>query len=458
MQSFSNRILVLLRSVRALVGARSGASVQGFDTLILKNAAKAILGLCAAFLTVSLAEAKGSKAGGWGSSGGGSGVACFATEEEAKEADAYIQEGKPLPKEVRQKIRRLITLEYFEWEEYKKTNAVYGIHSFQSKEFNGILKEVDQRASMVSPLFVYRLKQAGDLIRFSSWQAQQSVPKVDDAKPRFPIPLNCRQIQIAIRYSNNNNTYGEGPVVKVPEVKVDFNQDLFSLMDPLNQAILVMHERVYLLGQAVGHPNSNIVRILTMKLFSDDLYKPKSELGYQGPHCEDLRTILQMAFGDYVLFFGEELKVPARPDSQESRYNSFYQLIQMLRNHIGQCEASGRFSPLKESHKKHARQTTCKDQAMLMLVRHPQLNEEMSYVFLAHFWYDTMVRQINSEFILVPSKDPYVLERAGRTVRNICMMLQTHEPPIISDFLVPKAKAYCERVQFNQFPKGKGQN
>ena len=394
---------------------------------------------------ISLGFVESTLAKGWGSSGGGGGVVCFLSQNEAIEADAYINAGQALPKVLLNKIESVVTLDYWDWQ---KTDGGT-LLDFKSKDYKGIVTEVESHVSFSAPLFIYRLKQAGDIIRFNSWQNVQDIPRVMDATPKGELPANCRLVQLVRRLSNNNNLLGQGPVSKIPEVQVEFNSELFDLLNPLNQAILVMHERVYFLAQSNGIDSSDLIRPFVMMFFQQELMAGKidKDRPYISPNNRrDIRYSLVNLFGDYIIYFGDDIKVTGAIGTQESRFNSFYQLNRNLRGLVAKCSAPKSIMIVRTKEETIKIDMACKDEVMHASIN-AQYDIETAFVFLTYYVYDIALQQINSEPILVPLKEPVFLQLADKTLTSLCNQIRDDQHRFRMENMAHQAKAYCDQIR-----------
>lgn len=350
------------------------------------------------------------RSGGWGSSGGGSGVACY--------------------KDATKKERiSLVTLEYWEWSEKKP----FELFKPRSSDYKGILKEVDVRISSEAPLFIYRLRQAAQIIEISDWSKKNEIPKINDVKPAREIPDNCQLVQLAVRYHRDPEMkVGVGPMTKIPEVVIDFNSDLFGKLDPLNQAILLLHEQIYLLGKTIGHRTSDDIRFLVMRFFEKDLESRAkvNNLNF------DLRFALSAYLGDYVLYFSD-VDLPASPLTQESRFSSFIKMLVKFRSDTGACEDKG--GDIQD----------CKDRSMRDIEGHLKwFTEEMTFIFYVHYVLDQMFGYVNAEIILAPLKDDYFVEYSQEYLKNICESTRTQQNKLPGKIFVEKTLSYCSKLGF----------
>lgn len=395
-------------------------------------------------LAFTIISSQSAFAKGWGSSGGGGGVACFFNEQEAAQATPYIQSGKSLPAPLIQRIQSLVTLDYWEWQ----TSAGKApLHNFSTNNFYEIVTQVEDRNSLFVSLFIYRLKQSGDLIQTANWQNLLDIPLVNDATLKLPLPNNCRIVQLARRLSNNNNAPGVGPVLKAPEVLVEFNAELFALLNPLNKAILIMHERLYLMGQSLGVNTSDLFRPVVMQFFAeniaDSLVMTDAKFS-----ARELRYRLVDILGDYIIYFGDEMKAQGEIGTQASRLNSFFNLNKSLREKIHTCMPATSLE--KEiSVADEVLIKKCKDSVMRPMINATDHDEETSFLILAYFIYDISLTHFNAEQVIVPLQNPAFLKDASDSLRWVCNAIVTDAQPLQNQVLANKAKAYCRKYGAN---------
>jgi hypothetical protein len=370
------------------------------------------------------------KAGGWGSSGGGSGVACFNDESTALKADIFIQQGLPLPSELKKQITKLETLDYWDWKQTKPFELIEP----KSKNYKEILNEMHAHAGMAIPILIFRLEQTSQLIEPADWNGMSALPRIYDAKPTKAIDAHCRQVQLAARYTKETYTSGTGPSLYKPIIKVDVDQDLFAMLTPLDQAILVTHERAYMLGQTTGHNDSDIIRPFVMRLFQKDFDHRK------------LRYDLVMQFGDYALYFGEDFKVKGAPGSQGSRFNSFYELLLKVRKNIGDCSKRKNLPAQIKTQEAFRELMACKDEAMNPIAVQAWSTDEMSFIFISYFVFDRSSGMFNSEVLVAPLKNPEFEALAKNRLNESCNAIKYE---FENDYFVEmKAKAinYCNSL------------
>lgn len=390
------------------------------------------------FLLLSLSFGTQAHAGGWGSSGGGSGVACFANKTQADRAKIFVRNAKPLPAELKKQITTLETLDYWEWAQKKS----FPLLDVKSKTAEGIISEMQSHTQFFASIFIYRLQQSAQIIHPADWSTKESIPRIYDAKPAHEIPDNCSQVQLAARYTKESYPLSNGPTQYSPTVAIDFDQDLYSMMTPLNQAILIIHEQMYLLGQTTGANTSDKIRPMVMLLFAAQQFDQK------------LRSDLVNTFGDYAMFFGEDFKAQGLPGSQESRFNSFYEILRDVRSTVRRCLESKALVPPFKTTQDRRDHKECLDTAMNPWVLQEKLNEEQSFIFLIYFVADVMQHAFNSEVVIAPIQNEVYKEISRHQIHQFCLYLKNEGNQFRIEKMVTQAQAYCA----NQFPMGIDQN
>lgn len=387
----------------------------------------------------------GLKKGGWGSSGGGSGVACFTSETAAKEADPYIDNAVPLTAELLKEIKTVEALDYWEWAQTRP----FEILIEHGNTPDQILIRMQWVMQNVAPLFVFRLKQTNQLIDISKWQAKKSLPRIYDVKPAFELPANCRLVQLVSRYSSDKRKWMDGPSRNAPLIKTEYNADLFKKLSSLNQAILRVHEQLYLMGQASGRHSSDMLRPLVMQFFKS--YHVDRAISRQ------LRTDIAKAIGDHPKFAADQYKVSGEIGTVESRFNSLNKILDIVTSRTESCLKKNNITfPAKETPERVAIANACKAKAFDMNELQNEFDEEMSFVFVSHYLLDLSEKQIEAEIFLAPNDNPEV-KHSVKVMMGIACQMMDHiwdRYPKNLEPLITKAGDYC----VIPFPTGIDQN
>lgn len=319
-------------------------------------------------------------------------------------------------------------MDYWEWQQNKE----FELFMPQAKDYQALVKEVDHRVSFVAPLYLFRLRQAAHLIEMSNWENKKEILKVNDVHLEKPLPETCKVVQLAVRSHRDSyeNVLGQGPSAKVPEVKMEFDQDLFSRLDLMNQAILIYHERMYLMAQTIGHKDSDKIRPLVMRLFEKDLLKPASSAGRNFY----LRPSLVYYFGDHILYF-ENLSLAAKNFTQESRFNSFIEMLKVIRSKIGECRKLQKMTPRE-----------CQDIAMDPDENKKWFTDEMAFVFYTYFVLDNTNNLLNSELLIAPIKDEEFVVESQRLLIANCKVFKQYREKLVLPDITEKALNYCSHL------------
>ena len=245
--------------------------------------------------------------------GGGSGVACFANENDAELARAARASGQPFPRHLLSKIVDLETTDHWELRgnefiepEPNETSVTY------------LERFIKDYLDSASPLFAKKLRNALVRLKLDKGLATDLTghlkPIADTGSVLGLDQKNghCALVQIAVRRARTDKN---GKI----EAVVGIDQDLFNLLgmknssisrkdQVINQAMLRLHEAIYLLGYGLGHKTSEQSRLLTGVFFSKQLYSVISEFPTWKKLPEKAKLagatvflLNQLGFGDFVV-------------------------------------------------------------------------------------------------------------------------------------------------------------
>ena len=354
-------------------------------------------------------------AGGWGSSGGGYGVACWASPDEAKQADDAIANAKPFAAKTKSAIRSLVALET--WEIEKK------LRSWPNLSAREILAAVDARIADASPLFALRLEQLKPVIRRERWTANadgKAWRATEDAHPKRPLPPECRLAQLVIRRTDHRDAYAAYPD-RLPRVRVDFDADLMALMSERDQALIETHERFYLLARSIGHATSDQVRESVVIVFAKEFWDRDLTIAASYKFQGDIIDVL----GDYVLFFaGEPSHAAAARYSPESRYDSFLSGLRKIRERVVSCQERGGLKSGERAPDTPAALSII-ERCKLAEYWVPKLttyltDEEMFLQFARGYLDHEGLGAYASEYLSVPPQNERARARSRAAVRSAC--------------------------------------
>jgi hypothetical protein len=367
-------------------------------------------------------------AGGWSGSGSGTGVACFATAADAVHADQWLSRNKTLPVEILDKAKlqilerwEMTTLNQEVWEPAK--GVLWQQHL---EDMKSVL-----RADL--PLFMLRLDQAADWIHFNSWQDMDEIQVLDDVEPIAQLPPECRKIQLVVRYSNGNNSKGEGPTENPIELKVVFLKRYFDRLPESDKAMLMLHEQLYVLGQAIGHPSSDIIRTF-VRIFSD---KSMSRMKGQAGHILlndglfEIKEQLIHYFGDYIQFFVDHQNVEAGSAFQSRhQFVTFLSMERRLRERMEACIGSGKD------------RMGCLKSTMDPSVLQSELTPEEAFVYFVFYGLERSLHKFNADQVMDPSnRDPKNFMLA---MRAACEIINGYQGDFIAQKLIRDAHDYCQ--------------
>lgn len=390
-------------------------------------------------------------AGGLSTSGGGSGVACFSSEKKAQFYQSLMAKGEDLPEVFYKDVKSLVTLETWE----RELNAGEEVIK-PRKTWQLTLEHFHRNIYYISPLFLFRLKQFADIAQVSSWTSLKKIDLLEDATPRKPLTAKCLRVQIAKRYSEQKSEIGTGPVENFVTAKIEFNERLFAMLSVLDQAILVLHEQLYLVGGTIGHINSDLIRRF-VNLFVIDYKIDPLVLGhfYSSKQVFSIRWKLVSAFGDYPVYFVKE-KLPEeimqkskQAFSPQSRFYSFLEMLLRLREKVKEC---------REYNKEHAESpiADCLENSVQGVWKENNLTNEQAFAFVTFFGIDRGLG-MNSEYLFDPSLKVMSPKDAEASLFVFCNEIQFELKPLIPFY--QQAIEYCSQAQAaNQTTKKKDQN
>ena len=372
------------------------------------------------------------KAGGFSGSGGGEGVISFPTPEMAKMAQSFIDKNQPIPEH----IMKLATIKSLEaWESQKTALELFSVR--EDATWIEIYNQALNHIRVVSPIVASRLVQVSKWMEFSDWDGQSHIPNLGDANPISPLGQNEVRVQLAIRLSDGNNVKGQGPTTGALRLKVLFNRPLFDKLSAMDQAILVLHEQFYALGQAVGQQTSDHIRPLVRAFFTREAvdWENRSENGIRLLGITDFfKTKLMQAFGDYPMFFANVGELPRGEARSAARHLSvFGEVLRELREEMNKCLKGGLAG------------RACADQIQTSYLKKTNLTEEQAFVFLSYFYSERSLKALNAESIMNPESLRLDYEKA---MGLACEIILQNANNFVDDLTgVPLAVKYCRSVR-----------
>lgn len=381
--------------------------------------------------------------GGFSGSGGGGGVATFNNAKDAEIARKLIAEGKPLPKNLL-KNAKIRTVERWEMDH---TESLKPFKNDNGDSWPTLHAKAKDNLRILSSVTFRLLNQVSDWMAFAEWSAIDALPNLPDATLRHQLGDREVRVQLAIRLSEGNSLPGKGPTRDRIKLKVIFNKTLFDLLDPLDQAILVLHEELYALAQAAGNNHSDEIRPLVELFFSEYFADLRARSGngiIPAGSLPFFKLKLLSAIGDYPVFFADH-KPPPRgaPRSADRHFAVFVDVITELRKLMKTLQEEGHAAPLRPSFSEDAtvEPPPVAKKAFDLFANHPDITDEQAFVFLSYFLLERMMKAVNAEAIMDSQRSPRELQEA---LDHTCKVLKEISPRLNPQFVpIEKALRYC---------------
>lgn len=287
-------------------------------------------------LVVGLTSSRLARAEGGMNSGGGMGVVCFKESAEAQSAEKLILAGKTLPNDLLQRAS-IQLLETWEMQQSKEAP----LRTLKSKNYKDVLKVFDKYFAQPFPLFAERLEDLGPSLELDQWidVGDRTLEYLGDATPIKPIPENCKLLQLVVRKQKNTNAMERGPISNEIEVSLNYSKAYFSRLNTFDQAALVLHEKIYSLGKAIGHNKSDVTRAIVRAIVSRKWQKDVANTPAHllSPLQHSLHFSLVKYFGDYPIFFSKRERKSAAEFSPQHQQYAFIDSLSLLRGQIQEC-------------------------------------------------------------------------------------------------------------------------
>lgn len=320
-----------------------------------------VLGACfgagAPDQTIKIESDPDQPTGGWISSGG-DGVLCLKhddprspelirqIEKDYRELGYFsaATKGRVLPF-----LEELTLLEY--WEERERLyleakdrgekpedknldpNLPYSMGVFQEGE--GVeerLQQLEEDFRERAPVFARVYRVAAELVKIDTLHMKGIVPRVDDARPTIDLGAypNCTLVQLAHRRTSPTHKLAKEGIETI------LDKDLYPLLkDDLNRAMLINHERYYVLAVAMESRSSNNLRKMnsasfTMSGWIDGVMNPMRRVAEAKFQRE-----LSLLVGEYIFLRSELPDFPwlGKP-IRATRYSRYLSLLQLREQQI----------------------------------------------------------------------------------------------------------------------------
>lgn len=367
-------------------------------------------------------------AGGFSGVGGGVGVAEGAHLKDTQLLRQFLEQKKPVPKDLLARFK-LRTLD--RWEMEKKQIELMDIPRGASWET--ILEMAKANIRLVAPTFGRRLDQVAEWMAFSDWQEFSGMGRVPDASTRFNLNENETPIQLVIRFSDGNNERSMGPATGKVRLKVAFNKPVFDLLDPIDQAMLVLHEQLYALAQSAGINSSDRVRPFVYSYFSKYMQEVRdySQNGMVAARAIPLlKSEIIKLFGTYPMFFSDLDAIDkGAPRSVDRHFRIFIEVMTEQEKRFEQCTKAGGAGQ------------ACADQTLNETMARNDLSDEKAFIFLTYFLLERAAGSFNAEFLTDNKRSAREIEEAFKVA---CAQLQEMRTNIPADNpVLMGALRYC---------------
>lgn len=425
-------------------------------------------------------------AGGWTSAGGGSGVVCFINSNIAEKVDQALEKGRSLDKNWLEAITQVEPLDLFEATEAVKKGIVDNWATAPSSPHSWpeLHAQVVSRIKMLSPLFGLSLEIQKKNLNQKKWLAKDFLPlQFDQFHPGDKLQSElqekiksehpaCRLVQIMKRLSANPLQRKANQLEDhlIPEHFWDFELQyvphFFEKMSPLGQTLLILHEQLYLMGQALGHSSSEYTRFWVREfalLRRENIYATSEQWFISGPNAAFsapvgaktldnyprppawIRARMTRTFGDYALFYLKEF--PSHRLAANPTFTAYIDMLRKARHFMGTCLPKDHFDDIE--YKQH-----CFDRLFATEFASTHLSDAQEFVYLAWFKYGTSRSLFNYEYLVTPDPDVEMQRQSQLAHRVLCeqIAIDLKERPDISEdpiFKVRFKKAihFCKSSQ-----------
>jgi hypothetical protein len=421
-------------------------------------------------------------AGGWTSTGGGSGVACFKTENFAKKADLFITKNQPFDEELFNNIESVELLDLFKAsiEAKKLITQEWSPNNHNYAQWSDLYHSLSYRIKTLAPLFGLSLEVLDSKMNFETWKpVSQLILLKDQYLPTDSKNINigkeialshprCRLIQVVTRNSmaphKSATIYSNS--FPLPDsffaFEIQYIKPLFDKMDFLNQALLYLHEQLYLMGTPIGHLSSDDTRywvrefaLLKYKNIylsesskflppDDRQFDSKCKESEEGQHCfkppRFIRMRMTQTFGDYVLYFYKEVTLKKDSIVKNPFYSLFIKSLLKSRHELGVC--------LGKTHLESKKQQ-CFEDLLNLIFSNKDLTGPENLLYLSWYIYENELKLFNYEYLVNPDLSLDFALQWLDTLKFLCHKVQEDNitKPYFNELLIRKiaqADFYCK--------------
>lgn len=205
--------------------------------------------------------------------GGGNAVACFKNAEIAFQAISKDGELK------QQAYNTILTFEMLDYWESSFGTLFFQPNSDETPQ-QFLVKILNEKWRPYLPELVNKILETLKIFESAptDFEEKQTVKTIyDTGKIERPLPPWCKVVGVINRYTDSNPGF-------YPRLNIKWSRKLYNrlaLSDEntsfakgvLNQAILLLHETLYILGHERGDENSHDIRYLVRLLLSNNIFK-----------------------------------------------------------------------------------------------------------------------------------------------------------------------------------------
>lgn len=193
----------------------------------------------------------------WESSGG-DGILCFGSQETLEKGESFFKDAGFLEENLIS-FKILERHQYFEKsKEYKIWTELQGIE--EEKE---IVQKVLKRLSGSDLDWAQKIELALENINTENLlPIYEDLSLYQDSAPLMEIEKKCGLVQISVREKNDAED-------SIFQTKVYFDEFYYERLSKIDRAMLISHEALYLIAKKDGDVDSDVIRKLNVKIFSD---------------------------------------------------------------------------------------------------------------------------------------------------------------------------------------------
>lgn len=426
--------------------------------------------------------------------GGGEVMVCFGSEEER--AGSFAEDGSLLP-HARSQILQVYSYDVFE---NYLSNHLPAFPKDQESPIDFLFRHLED-IFKIAPYFALKLGQSLDIILnkkmdLSSWDDVGTIPDLGDFGKRMilgndyrfeRINLFCRPFQIIHRIE----TYEQAD--SIPSVKIKYDAELFDRLNWMNelhieglghrknagtyhQAVLILHEALYLMTSSLGETDSLSARKLVPHILFDfkafeslrDSSSPSSVADMsidKRRHWYTFLIKMVKSFGlkDYPSVFLKNPNLDAENNVHNQTNINFIEQPANIRRRILAFEYAKLNKVLNQWILDKPNTTLSSDFAIRMATHEPYLEDEIAFVleqitdiqaFLyvsEIIWNNESREYFHFEFLLITNEAAHqetMIKYNCLQIKNYLSFLSQNQNTINLNKAFLKADNFCGNIDF----------